>query len=327
MNKSILIATLAIVLIAGCIQGNIQIPGITVSPTTFTGGNGLTITEFVVDNAELYANRSAKITMTVSNKGGASVAINKAVAVIQGSALKNDFLGGDLYWTKRSTTTSVFQNMGKIMNPYDPVNDKAADEKTLYWYLTSPEGISAGTTRTDTFFGKLYYDYATTVTGNVWVYSEGEAAAAKSANRNLNQNSFTSTSGPIAVIVTVKPTNVIVSSSDNTFSMQIKVSDVGGGIVYLPGQITYDAASPNLALSPDTQLSRVKVEIPTIPTGWTGLNSCISDSLELTKGVGTLDCDVTVSVPTTGSDSSQLKILVTYGYSSQQAFSVKVSGK
>jgi len=325
MNKSILIATLAIVLIAGCIQGNIQIPGITLSPTTFTGGNGLTITEFSIDNTEIYANRSAKITMTVANKGGASVATNKAVTVLQGSALKSGFSGGDLYWTNRSSTTSVFQATGKVMSPYDPVNDVPADEKTLYWYLTSPVGISAGTTRNDAFMGRIYYDYATTVNGNIWVYSESESAAAKSANRALNQNSFTSTSGPIAIIVTVKPTNIVVSSSDNTFSMQIKVNDVGGGTVYLPNIITYNASTPDLSLDADTQLNRVKVDL-TVPLGWTGVADCNSASLELVKGSGLLNCDITVSVPSTV-DSSQIKVVATYGYWTEKSASVKVSGK
>lgn len=326
MNKAILLVTLAIVAVAGCTQpGQFQLPFIFTSPTSFSGGNGLTITEFTVDNTELYANRSAKITMTVSNKGGAKVALNEAVVVLQGSAIKSDFTGGELYWTDRSSTTSVFQTLGKDMNPYDPVKDVPADEKTVNWYLTSPAGISAGTTRNDVFMGRIYYDYSTTVTGNIWVYTDAESEAAKASNRPLNQNSFTSTSGPISLVVTAKPTNVVVSTDDNTFSLQIKVNDVGGGTTYLPGSITYSATTPDLALDSDTELNRIEIVI-TAPSGWSGLDDCQGDSVELVKGSVTLNCDVTVPVPSTV-DSSQIKVVATYGYWTEKTASVKVSGK
>ena len=259
MKKEILLATLAILFVAGC-AGQIPMPWIT-EVTTFAGG-GLVITEFEIDNPEVYSNRSAKITMTVTNKGGASVPDGEAVAVLQGSALQDDFSpDGDLYWTERSTTDSVYETMGKDMNPYDPVRDVPADEKIINWYLTSPTGIDPGTTRSDIFIGRLYYDYATTVTGNIWVYSEAESEAAKAAGRSLNENSFSSTSGPVALYVSAKPTNVVVSTGDDTFTLRVKISNAGGGTPYAPGIITYDATTPDLALDAETQLNWLNVAV------------------------------------------------------------------
>lgn len=323
MNKGILLAILATVLIAGCTGGTqLQIPWIT-SPTTFTGGNGLVISDFSIDNAQVYSNHSAKVSMTVNNKGGSTVPQANALAVLQGSAIK-DTLADNLYWSGRSTTTSVYQDMGKDMKPYDPVKDIPADEKTLDWFLTSPTGITAGTTRNDVFIGRLYYDYATTVTGNVWIYSQAESDAAKASSRSLNQNSFTSTSGPIAVYVTVKPSNVVVSTGDNTFTVQIKVSNVGGGTVYLQGAVGY--TSPyDLVIDPNTELNRVAVAV-TAPGTWSGVASCNSVDLELTKGEATISCDITVPVPSTF-QSDQISVVTSYGYWVERTASVTVSGK
>lgn len=323
MNKAILLTILSAVLIAGCAGGQLPIiPWIT-SPTTLMGGNGLVITEFSLDNTEVYSNRSAKVTMTVANKGGASVPIDKALAVLQGSAIK-DTLADNLYWSGRSTTTSIYQDMGKAMNPYDPVRDVPADEKTLSWYLTSPTGIAVGTTRNDVFIGRLYYDYSTTVTGNVWVYSEAESDAAKAAGRLLNQNSFTSTSGPVALYVTVRPTNVVVSSTDNAFTMQVKVNSIAGGAVYKQGAIGY--TSPyDLIIDTNTELNRIVLDI-TAPSGWSGYTDCESSDLELVKGEATLTCDVTVDVPDTFR-SDQISAVATYGYWVERTASITVSGK
>jgi hypothetical protein len=323
MNKSILLATIAVLMVAGCTGGQLQIPWIT-SPTTIVGGNGLVITEFSLDNTEVYSNRSAKVTMTVANKGGSTVLNGKALAVLQGSAIK-DTLADNLYWSGRSTTTIVYLGMDKDMNPYDPIRDIPADEKTLNWYLTSPTGISVGTTRNDYFIGRLYYDYVTTVTGNIWVYSEAESDAAKASNRQLNQNSFTSSTGPVAVYVTVKPTNVVVSDTDRTFTMQVKVVNTGGGTLYKQGAVGYSPSSPDLSIDSNTELNRVTVDI-TAPSGWSGYTDCESADFELVKGEGKLTCEVTVPVPTTF-ESSQITVISNYGYWIDRTASITVSGK
>jgi hypothetical protein len=324
MNKSILLATIAVLMVAGCTGGGqLPIPWITTT-TTVVGGNGLVITEFSLDNTEIYNNRSAKATMIVSNKGGSAVPNGKALAVLQGSAIKDTLTDG-LYWTGRGTTTSIYLGMDKDMNPYDPVRDVPADEKTLNWYLTSPSSISVGTTRKDVFIGRLYYDYTTTVTGNVWVYSEAESEAAKASGRSLNQNSFTSTTGPVSVYVSIKPTNVVVSSTDNSFTMQVKVVNTGGGTVYKQGAVTYTTSSPDLTIDTETELNRVGVDL-TVPSGWTGYTECESTDLELINGEGKLTCDITVPVPTTF-ESSQIQAITSYGYWTERTASVTVSGK
>ncbi|NIO44608.1 MAG: hypothetical protein GTN36_03585 [Candidatus Aenigmarchaeota archaeon] len=323
MKKEIVLATLAILFIAGCTGGQlpIEIPWIT-SPTIFSGG-GLVIETFEIDNTEVYNNRSAKISMTITNKGGAQVPDGEALALLQGSALRDDFASdGGLYWTERGATDSVWETMGKDMDPYDPVRDVPADEKIINWYLTSPTDIDPGTTRTDVFIGRLYYDYTTTVTGNVWIYTEAESDAAKAAGRSLNQNSFTSTAGPVALYVTVKPTNVIVDG-DQTFTLQVKASSVGGGTVYSQGAVAYDGS--DFEIDAETELNMVDVTVSEV-TGWTGEEDC-TDTLELTKGEATITCDVTVTdIPSTFR-SDQLKVTAEYGYWVERTASVTVSGK
>jgi hypothetical protein len=325
MNKSILLATIAVLMVAGCTgPGGFQLPFPITSPTGIAAGNGLVITEFSLDNSEVYNNRSAKVTMMVSNKGGSTVPNAKALAVLQGSAIKPT-LADNLYWSGRGTTTSVYLGMGKEMSPYDPVKDMPADEKTLDWYLTSPTGITAGTTRTDYFMGRLYYDYSTTVTGNVWIYTEAESEAAKSANKPLNTNSFTTSAGPVAMYVTIKPSAVVVSDTDRTFTMTIKVINTGGGTVYKQGAVTYDTTSPDLVIDTETQLNRVAVDI-TAPSGWSGFTDCESTDLEFVKGEATLTCEVTVPVPATF-QSDQISVVANYGYWIERTASIVVAGK
>lgn len=325
MNKTILLATIAVLMVAGCTgNGGFQLPFVTTSPLGVAAGNGLVITEFSLDNTEVYSNRSAKVTMSVSNKGGSTVPNGKALAVLQGSAIKPT-LADNLYWSGRSSTSSVYLGMGKDMSPYDPVRDMPADEKTLDWYLTSPTGITAGTTRTDYFMGRLYYDYSTTITGNVWIYTEAESEAAKSASRQLNANSFTTSAGPVALYVTIKPTAVVVSDTDRTFTMTVKVSNTGGGTVYKQGAVTYDTTSPDLVIDTETQLNRLAVAI-TAPSGWSGYTDCESADLELVKGEATLTCEVTVPVPDTY-ESDQISVVANYGYWIEKTAQVVVAGK
>jgi hypothetical protein len=125
--------------------------------------------------------------------------------------------------------------------------------------------------------------------------------------------------------VTVKPSNVVVSTGDDTFTVQIKVSNVGGGTVYLQGAVGYNPLSPDLVIDPNTELNRVNVAV-TAPGTWSGVTSCNSADLELTKGEATISCDITVPVPSTF-QSDQISVVTNYGYWIERTASVTVSGK
>jgi hypothetical protein len=319
MNKAILLAVLSTVFVAGCVQGEwIQ------TTTTVVGGNGLVITEFTVDPAELYTDSSGRVMMTISNKGGAVVDVNDAVIYLTGSGIKDD-LADNLYWSARGSTTSVYAALTKTLSPEDPVREIPAGEQTVTYTLTSPTGITKGTTRDDIFIGRVYYDYSTTVSGNVWVYSEAEADAARASGKELNKAVLSSSAGPVALYVKAVPEPIVLVSGEDTFTLQIRVSNVGGSTLYKAGSIDYTVAEPDLSLDIDTELNRVEVDIEA--TGLSGFEQCEGEQ-ELVAGKDiVLSCDVSVASPPSTMQSYQLKITAVYGYMSERTASVSVSGR
>jgi hypothetical protein len=322
MKKGVLLAILSVVLVAGCVQG--QLPSWIQQTTTVVGGAGLVITDFTADPTEIYTDASGRIMVTISNKGGAVVDSSDAVFYLTGSGIKDD-LSDNLYWAGRGSTTSVFAGLSKTLNPEDPVRGTPAGEQTITYTLTSPTGIAKGSTRDDIFIGRLYYDYSTTVSGNVWVYSEAESDAARASDRNLNMATLSSTAGPIALYVKAIPDPVVLAPGEDTFTLQIKVSNVGGGTLYEAGAVDYASATPDLSLDAETELNRVEVDIE--GSGLTGFTDC-EGVQELVAGKDiTLSCDVTVTSPPTTMQSYQLSVSATYGYFTERTATVSVSGR
>jgi len=319
-NKIYLLATLAVVFVAGC--AGVQIPSIFQTTTTFLGGTGMVMTDFIADPTEVYSNATGRVMMTVKNLGGALVDMDTALVMIAGSGVKETLADG-LYWTGSGTTTSVYQHFTKDMKPEDTVRGTPADEKTFTWNLRAPEDISTGTTRTDVFIGRVYYDYTTTVTGNIWVYSQTESDAARAAGRELNKATFSSTSGPVALTLRSTPDPVVLATGENTFTMIMTVSNVGGGALYKTGSVTYTSGSEDVTLTTD-ELNRADV---TITSPGLTITGC-SGEQELVGGKDlTLSCDVTISSPPTAFASYQVKFVADYGYNTERAATVVVSGR
>ena len=318
MKKEILLATLAIVFIAGCTQ--VQVPQIFQQTTTVVGGTGMVITEFAPDQTEVYGGQNDRFMMTVSNKGGHSVLDSDSLVYLTGSAV--DLTGDDtIYWT--GATETLIKKFGKEMKPYDPVRDIPADEKTISWTLQAPN-ISKGEQTEYLFIGRVYYDYQTKVTGNVWVYSETEADAARAANRQLQKSTWSATSGPVAINARVTQDPVILYGSENSFTLVIKVSNVGGGVLYEKGAIDYSTTNPDdLALTSD-QINRVTISGN---IGGTPLPSDCTGTHELVGGKDlTLTCDVTITPPATF-QGFPITITADYGYYTERTASVTVSGR
>ena len=177
--KKILISLLAIVLVAGCTIPDLSNLGTT---TIGTSGKGLEITTFTAEPTPVYSSARVRITMEIENQGGTTVNRTKALSYLTGSNV-NLASGDDRYWT--STTDTEYKTFTRDMRAADVVKGTSADTTRFTWSLTAPV-IPAGQTRTDTFYGRTYCDYTTAVNGNIWVYTEGEADAAKASGRSLN---------------------------------------------------------------------------------------------------------------------------------------------
>jgi len=318
MNKAILLAVLSTIFVAGCVQG--QIPFLQTT-TTVMGGTGMVMTDFSPDETEVYGGQTDRIMMTVSNKGGYSVPDTNSLVYLTGSAL--DLAGNNaIYWTQSGTEYQI-KKFGKEMKPYDPVRDIPADEKMITWSLVAPN-LVAGQQADYLFIGRVYYDYQTRVSGNVWVYSETEADAARSAGTTMNKATWSATSGPVAINARVTQDPVILYEGEDSLTLVVKVSNVGGGVLYKNGFIDYSTGSPDaLAISSD-ELNRVNVALNF--AGEELSNACTGD-FELVGGKDlTLTCDLYIAPPATFK-SYPIAITASYGYYTERTATVSVSGR
>ena len=320
MKLEILASILAIVLIAGC-----TIPGMDLglgTGTSLTGGNGLEITEFTAEPTPLYTGSKVRITMVVENRGGTTVSNSSSVVYLTGSNV--DFSGDDTYWHPSDAGIKPYLSFAKDMKPADVVRGTPADTKTFTWTLTAPT-VPAGQTRTDTFYGRTYCDYSTGVNGNLWIYTEGEANAAKASGRTTNKASFTSTTGPVGLGVKISPDPVIYYSSGETFSLYITVSNLATGTIYLKGK-SYSSGIPSLTETDYNQVV-VSVDYDNSKLSLSNPSDCTGKQ-ELPAGKSTtLVCDFTVSSPPTTFQSYPITVTADYGYYTERSASVTVQGK
>lgn len=324
MNKSILLATIAVLLVAGCTgPSGIQWPIQQVTPTLI-GGAGMVIADFSPYQTEVKSGQTDRILVTVSNKGSHSVPDAESLVYLTGSAV-NLTTGADqtLYWTS-TTETSLIKKLGKEMKPADPINDIPADEKQISWSLKAPN-ISTREKKDYLFIGRVYYDYQTKVSGDIWIYSDTEADAAKAASKTLNKATFSSTSGPVAITAKLTQDPVVLYSGDNSITLSLKVGSVGGGVLYKKGAISdYSTTNPdNLNLTSE-QINRVTIGIKLAGTSLT--NDCTGEK-ELIGGKELpLTCELTVSRPATF-QSLPIEITADYGYFVERSAMVTVSGR
>lgn len=316
MKIAIVLATVAVVLVAGCTQ---SITNITQTNTQLAG-TGLVMTDFSIDQAEVYGGQTDRIMMTVSNKGGHSVPDGEALVFLTGSAVKLD---GDeaMYWTSDSET--LIKGFGKEMKPADAVRDTPADEKTISWSLVAPS-VSKGEQIPYTFIARVYADYQTKITGNVWVYSETEADTAKNAGTSLNRATWSATAGPVVLTARLTQDPVVLYSGEDKVTLVIKVSNANSGAIYKAGSIDYSTTNPDeLALSSD------EINWVTVDGNLAGIQlpeEC-AGTFEMVGGKDlTLTCDITITPPATF-QGYPISITADYGYYTERTASVTVSGR
>jgi hypothetical protein len=210
------------------------------------------------------------------------------------------------------------------MKSEDVVRGVPADTKRFSWSLTAPS-LTAGQTRQDTFIGRIYHKYSTSANGNIWVYTETEADAARTAGRALYNPSFTYTKGPVGLSVSVSPEPVVLYGNELTFTLYIKLSNLASGTIYHP-----DAAGVNYENSvslTSNDLNFVEVEIPTI-SGVSTIGTDCTGKKELVAGrETTLVCDVTLSSQPQTFQSYPFNVNVRYGYYTERTATVTVQGR
>jgi hypothetical protein len=325
MKTKILICLLAVTAIAGCsIPG---IPGISGGPGTIIGGGrGLEITSFTAEPSTLYNGSTIRVTMDVENLGGTTTLNSTSFAFLTGSNI--NVAGGDnRYWHRLSgdTTSTECIRFDRNMKPTDIVKGTPGDKKTIKWSLRAPD-ISKGQTRTDSFIGRVYTDYETSVNGNIWVYNETEYDASKASGRSLNKATFTSTSGPVSAEVSTSPDPVILYGSDRTFSLTIKISNLQTGTVYKSGKT--DNCPPSSIDVNDLNKVNVTLNVPdfSISADCKTTTSNTTEQELVSGRPTTVICELTAPAVTTFK-SFPVTITVDYGYYTEATATAIVQGK
>lgn len=120
--------------------------------------------------------------------------------------------------------------------------------------------------------------------------------------------------------VKTSPDPVVLSTGENTFSMTIKVSNVGGGVLYKQGAVTYTPGSEDITLTTD-DLNKVNIAVSA--PGMT-VSGCTGEQ-ELVAGKDiTLSCDITITSPPTTFQGYPVTVTAAYGYNSERTASVTV---
>jgi hypothetical protein len=307
MKSKILITVLSILLISGC-------TGIDLGNQVGIAGNGLEITSFTAEPSSVFSGSSVRLVMEVENRGGTTVNQSEALVYLTGSSFDE--------W---SGSAAIYEGFSRDMRSEDVVRGVPASTDRISETVTAPD-LQAGQTRNDIFIGRVYSEYQTSANGNVWVYSEAEAEAARAAGRQLYTPSFTYTKGPVGLSISVTPTPIILYEGENTFTVFIKISNMASGTIYAPNVINY--GGNNVALNMD-QINRVDVSV----TAGSGLSidntaDCSGPDQELVAGRDlTLVCDVTISTPPQTFQSYTFDVTVDYGYYTERTASVTVQGR
>jgi len=313
---------LAITLVSGCVIPGLEWPfGGEGGPTPGVAGLGLEMTSFTAEPSTVFSRSTVRVIMETQNMGGTSVPDSESLVYLTGSNLDLTDTSG-LSWNNPNETQ--FKHFGKEMRAEDVVRGIPADEKRFTWTLTAPN-LTAGQTRTDSFMGRVYHDYKTSANGNVWIYTEAESEAARTAGRAINKASFTYTKGPVGVTVRVTPDPVILYEGTNEFTLYITVKNLATGTIYKKDAVTYTEPE-DISLISD-ELNRVDVSLSThtdltVGTGCTG-------EQELVAGrETTLVCDVDVASGSVDTFKSfVMSITVEYGYFTEKTATVTVQGR
>jgi hypothetical protein len=325
MKEQVLISLVAIALVSGCTG----IPGITdtTSGTSVATGSGLAITSFSAEPGTLYNGSTVRLSMEVQNLGDYAVSNSDSCVSLMGANLDVGSSNNQV-WHRLSgdsmTQSVVFDRA--TMRPADTIKGTPADIETIRWNLRAPD-LQKGQSRTDTFIGRVYSNYQTSASGNIWIYSEVEADASSTAGTALNTAAFTSTTGPVAIDVSVTPNPVIVYGTDRAFTMTIRLSNAGSGTIYDSTSKSYGTCPPSIELD---DLNKVKVTVE--GSQFTISGDCKSgDSFTTTQELisgkpVTMICDM-IAPETTTLKTAPLTVTATYGYYTQAETSVTVQGK
>ncbi len=209
----LLLAVAAVIAVSGCTTFS--------SPSSATSGKGVVIENFEADFPQAFSEESIQLQARVRNTG--SVRAESA----QGFVLGLEGWGGDCTeWSE--------DELGTLLAP-DPVRGTAGQSDTKIWTNCQAPDVRSGLSLTSSPTLRVFYHTSSEVLKSVTIASQDELRRVQNLNQPLPTETLSATSSPIAMSIEVKgPIRVFAEDGSVEFPVEIKLSNVGGGVACYP---------------------------------------------------------------------------------------------
>ncbi|MBU3958015.1 MAG: hypothetical protein KKB25_02985 [Nanoarchaeota archaeon] len=308
VNLFLFISILAVVAVSGCISGG--------GPAV-TGGNGITVTDFASSVSEVSdCDKSVRLSLSVENAGGKSIDTGGLLACLRGKNFNGTTK--EQMWAL-DASQKICQLSAKKLDAPDTVKNIPGGAANFKWTVFSPF-VPFPLTRTDGFESRVFYNFSSRTSATIFIVSESELAVAKQTGKALpSAPLIDKTASPVDISVDV--VQPIVGAKDDTFTLKVTLSNVGGGTVYDKDAINLmDTAFANsLPSIPEDKLNLITIKTDTAldAGGDSEAGFCNADlkNVELRKGsTVTIPCDIKISKKITDLQSFPILLTASYGY-------------
>ncbi len=305
----LLIPVFAVMLISGCVTG----------PTGAGMGNGLAITDWKPDLADVYSGDAVRLQLRIQNQG--ELPAENVVAELAGIDTTE--------WGTFGGFTD-YVDVASSMLPYDGASQTPGDVRTVDWRLEAPS-LAKGTSFTYTPIVKVSYDYKTSAQKPLTLVDVDELRKIKQQGKSLSGKTTTYSAGPLAV--EIKTGNYVKTSDDfgteyDIFPVYIKVTNTqweqSGTVTHGSGFGTYFGEGDYPVQMEITPPSGTNFRY----TGLAGSSDCSSlVDLDLWQGKeAEITCEFEVTNPPAYQQEGLIKVDLNYRFQTEDSTSVKVTG-
>lgn len=297
------IALLFVLMTAGCI-----IPNISSTDSEIVLGNSLEITNFEVFPNPVSSGSKVTVRMDIENLGDYTVPEEYGFVY---------FTGPSLTLTGEQKT----QQLDKDMEAGNEIKGIHPSRDSFTWSFNAPS-LEKGQKKTQTYMGRIYHNYETTVFGNLWVYSEAESRAVESSGKSFLQSSFDSGDAPIMAYISVSPNPAIIYD-DKIITLSIRIIKVSSGTVYeWRDSASYTNGEKNIEVE---ELNKIDITIPGY--GFNVLDDCEGEHYLVSGKELTMTCDLLITKSITTFDSIPIEVIIKYAYTTEKTTSIVVEGR
>jgi len=294
-----------VVAVSGCVGQPTTPAGITCAGSGMT--NGISITDFSFDFAEIYGGEAVGLTFTAENLGGTSGTL--LGAEVFGPTINEGGVATDLAWGCPAPCDLTL-TIDQVLDAPNVDLSIPGGMYTNVWTFEAPTGLGAEAGYD--FNVRTTYSYVTNFVGVLTVMSSSYLRTLPEEERKtliqaggLSQQCHSG--GPLA-LEAAAGTHFVDPTPGDTKTIRFKVTNVGGGYPYYP-----------TPLDPVTTMYKVHIN----PTS--GEVTCPDQTITLSKGqTGTFSCTFSPSSAVTNKRDITFTISMDYNYWTDRSTFIKV---